>query len=98
MSDEDVVKAVRYRYRVCNYLLVLGLTWNLAGLILRPLLSSAGVDSQSGLLSFQITGGGILAAAFAVTLAMYRCPVCDHYLSRFRSRKDQCGNCGAKVR
>jgi hypothetical protein len=43
-------------------------------------------------------GAGIFSAAVGLTLAIYRCPVCDRYLSRFRSRKELCPHCGAKVR
>jgi rRNA maturation protein Nop10 len=33
-----------------------------------------------------------------MTFALYRCPVCDHYLSKFRPNKEKCAHCGAKVR
>jgi rubrerythrin len=46
----------------------------------------------------QWVGFGIFSAAFALTLAIYRCPVCDRYLSRFRPRKELCPNCGANIR
>jgi hypothetical protein len=98
VNDEDVIKSVRLRYRICNYLLTLGAAWILIGQILRLVLRSADVYALYAVVVVMISGAGIFSAAFAVTLAIYRCPVCDRFLSRFRPRKDQCGHCGAKVR
>ena len=97
MNDEDVIKAVRLRYRICNYLLTPAICWNAFWRILRHF----GPDSVSDTpfyAAFVVTGWAMLTVAGAVTLAIYRCPVCDHFLKRFRPRKDQCGHCGAKVR
>jgi hypothetical protein len=68
------------------------------GQILLFVLHSPDVYALCAVLAVGITGAGIFSAAFALTLAIYRCPVCDRFLSRFRPRKDQCGHCGAKVR
>ena len=88
MNDEDVIKAVRWRYRICNYLFKVGMAWIAGGEILMLRKAHYAV----------IIGAGIMSAALAVTVAIYRCPVCDRYLSRFRPSKDRCGHCGAKVR
>lgn len=98
MNDEDVVKAVRWRYRICNYLFTLGAAWLLVGNTLGLVFRSASADAQYASHVVAITGFGIFSAAFAVSLAIYRCPLCDHFLSRFRPRKDRCGHCEAKVR
>ena len=96
MNDEDVIKAVRLRYRICNYLFTLGAAWYAIGAILSLFLRSAS-DARTAFVVVEVVGAGIFSAAFAVSLAIYRCPVCDHFLSRFRPRKDQCGHCGAKM-
>lgn len=94
MNDEDVVKAVRWRYRICNYLFTLGAVWMAIGAIL-------GAIAATGLkvlfFTIEMVGFGIFSSAFAMSLAIYRCPACDHFLSRFRPRKDLCGHCGARV-
>src|SRR5947207_2217432 len=35
VTDEEIVQAVRWRYRICNYLFRLGAIWILAGAIIR---------------------------------------------------------------
>jgi hypothetical protein len=94
MSDEDVVNAVRWRYRICNYLFRLGMAWFFLGAILGTLPRQSIATASL----IELIGAGIFSAAVALSLAIYRCPVCDHFLSRFRPRKDQCPHCGAKVR
>jgi hypothetical protein len=96
MTDEEIIKAVRWRYRICNYLFVLGAIWIAGGAV-------AGV--LGGYLNWgwpgyavELTGFGIFTAAFALTRAIYRCPVCDRYLSKFRPDKERCAHCGAKVK
>jgi hypothetical protein len=99
VNDEDVIKVVRLRYRVCNYLFTLGAAWYAIGAILGLILRSANaLHARYASVVAEVVGAGIFSAAFAVTLAIYRCPVCDHFLSRFFPRKDQCQHCGAKVR
>jgi hypothetical protein len=95
-NDEEIIKAVRWRYRICNYLFRLGMGWFFAGAILSTFPHSPISESTANMI--ELVGAGIFSAAFALTLAIYRCPVCDRYLSRFRPRKDQCPNCGAKIR
>jgi hypothetical protein len=45
-----------------------------------------------------LIGLAILTSGGAMTFAIYRCPVCDSYLSRFRPDKHQCAHCGVRVR
>jgi hypothetical protein len=96
VDDQQVLQAVRWRYRICNYLFRLGGIWFFTGAILDSLPQHSVSQETATILMF--VGAGIFSAAFALTLAIYRCPVCDHYLSRFRPRKDLCPHCGAKVR
>ena len=96
MNDEDVIKAVGLRCRICNYLLISAMCWNAPWAILRhfaPHLVGGGAFDAA----FAVSGLAMVTTAAAVWLAIYRCPVCDHFLRRGR-RKDQCGHCGAKVR
>jgi hypothetical protein len=94
MSEEDVIKAVRWRYRICNYLFRMGIAWFLVGAILEYLHRASEVTVST----IELVGAGIFSAGFAITLAIYRCPVCDHYLNKFRASKELCSHCGAKVR
>ena len=96
---EEVLKSVRLRYRVCNYLFRLGIISFGLGAIGQSASTSMHVDACT--LQFfmmtEVVGGGIFLSAVAVTLAIYRCPVCDKYLSKFRPRKEYCPSCGAQV-
>lgn len=94
MTEEQIIKAVRLRYRICNYLFRLGIAWFVIGAILGMLHYLA--EGQSS--AMEMVGAGIFTAAATLTLALYRCPVCDHYLNRFRPDKEKCAHCGAKVR
>ena len=94
MNDEDVIKAVRLRRRICNYLLPSGIYWNAFWQILRHF--APNLFSGSAFDAAFVTGLAMMTNAVLVSLAIYRCPVCDHFLWRGR-RKDQCAYCGAKV-
>jgi hypothetical protein len=96
MNDEEVIKSVRGRYRVYNYFFRLGIGWFIVGAVIGSVSPQYHADGTASMV--ELVGAGIFSAAFILTLAIYRCPVCDHYLSRFRPRKDQCPHCGAKVR
>ena len=94
LTEHEVIAAVRWRFRICNYLFRLGILWVLvgyAGLIFKT-------EVEALFMTVLITGFGIFLSAFALTLAIYRCPVCDRYISRFRPSKQHCGKCGAKIR
>ncbi len=95
MTDEEVIRTVKVRYRVCNYLFRLGIIGFVVGAVLGNLSLPMDKWIPDGI---AIAGAAVFLSAFAVTLALYRCPVCDRYLSRFRPRKDQCPQCGAKIR
>ena len=96
---EEVLKSVRLRYRVCNYLFRLGIISFILGVIGQNAGAYMHVDAST--LQFfmmaEVVGGGIFLSAVAVTLAIYRCPICDKYLSKFRPRKEYCPSCGAVV-
>lgn len=94
MTDEESVKAVRLRYRICNYLFRLGIAWFVIGAIVDVLRR----QSQPLPVTIEMIGAGIFTTAAAMTFALYRCPVCDHYLNKFRPNKQKCAHCGAKVR
>jgi hypothetical protein len=96
---EEVLKSVRLRYRVCNYLFRLGITSLVLGAIGENAGASMHMDASTLQLFMmtEVVGAGIFLSAVAVTLAIYRCPVCDKYLSKFRPRKEFCPSCGAQI-
>jgi hypothetical protein len=100
LAPDEILRQVRMRYRICNYLFNLAAFWICAGCVLNLVLAlSHFLDEDSALpLTFILTGFAIFSAAFALTLAIYRCPVCDKYLSRFRPDKLHCPRCNAQVR
>jgi hypothetical protein len=95
MNQEETVNAVRLRYRTCNYLFILGAIWLAVGGVIGVFHLASAVDAHNVV---EVVGIGIFSVACAVCFAIYRCPICDRFLSRFRSRTDQCGNCGARLR
>lgn len=96
MTDEEIIKAVRWRYRICNYLFRVGAIWIFTGAVINAL--AVRFDWNWPMGTGELIGLGIFTSAFAITLAIYRCPVCDHYLSNFRPDKTKCAHCGARVR
>ena len=96
-ENAAVLQEVRMRYRICNYLFRLGAIWMLAGYAILFLAKASRELNQLGFVVILI-GAGIFSAAAALTFAIYRCPVCDKYLSRFRPNKRICPRCGTKVR
>jgi hypothetical protein len=96
MPDDETIKAVRWRFRICSYLFNVAAVWIAVGfaVIIISSLYELGVPG----LTVELIGLGLFSAAFALTLAIYRCPVCDRYLSRFRPDKQKCAHCGATVR
>lgn len=97
MTEEEIIKAVRLRYRICNYLFRLGAIWIFVGAVVGAfaLFHDWWIWPRY---SVELVGFGIFTSAFALTLAIYRCPVCDRYLSKFRPDKTKCAHCGARVR
>ncbi len=95
MTEEEIIRSVKVRYRVCNYLFRLGIVGFFAGAVLGNIPLNVERWIPDGI---AIAGAAIFLSATVVTLALYRCPVCDRYLSRFRPRADQCPQCGARIR
>jgi hypothetical protein len=96
-DNAAVLQEVRWRYRICNYLFRAGAAWMFAGYALTFLAKQGRELAELGV-ALVVVGFGIFSAAFALTLAIYRCPVCDKYLSRFRPDKRKCSQCGTQVR
>src|SRR5271155_225596 len=86
LSDDEILSAVRWRFRICNYFFNLGAAWLLLGIVAVPLGDAFHADATFNGLAFvvELIGLAIFSSAFVLTLAIYRCPVCDKYLSRFR--------------
>jgi len=99
LQPEEIIRSVKTRFRACNYLFNTGAIWLGVGAILN-LLSAISNDRSYFEFAFVIMmiGTAIFTAAFALTLAIYRCPVCDTYLSRFRKDKLRCPSCNAQVK
>jgi len=96
-KQTQVIAIVRLRYRVCAYLFNLGWLAILAGFT-GVLYADSVQQHQIIFTMITVAGFGIFASAFAVTLAIYRCPVCDRFISRFRPKKELCEHCGVKIR
>jgi ssDNA-binding Zn-finger/Zn-ribbon topoisomerase 1 len=96
-ANDAVIKEVRWRFRICNYLFNTGAAWMGAGYAIAFFTKFEPRLAQLWL-TVVLVGFGIFSAAFALTLAIYRCPVCDKYLSRFRPDKRKCPQCGTQVR
>jgi hypothetical protein len=102
LEPSEIIRSVKQRYRVCNYLFKTGACWILIGgfgtlLYARIHGQSDSLDASSVMTVF-IIGAAFYTAGLAMTLAIYRCPVCDKYLSRFRPDKLRCPGCNAKVK
>jgi hypothetical protein len=98
-ADESaIIKEVRWRYRICNYLFSTGALWLFAGNVIGVFTRKPGEQVGDVWNAVTFVGAGIFSAAIALTLAIYRCPVCDKYLSRFRPDKTKCPGCGARAR
>ena len=96
MTDEEIIKAVRWRYRICNYLFRLGVIWILVAVVGGILAPRFGWDWPQ--ITIELIGLALLMSGGAMTLAIYRCPACDRYLNKYRPDKERCTHCGAKVR
>ncbi|HVR11642.1 MAG TPA: hypothetical protein VMW75_26600 [Thermoanaerobaculia bacterium] len=100
-SATGLNQEMRWRFRACSYLFNLGGIWFFVGTMLNLLLRflpSRAVHEESFIFAFVITfiGFGIFSAAFALSRAIYRCPVCDKPLARID--RYNCGRCGTKIR
>lgn len=93
LTAADTIWETRRRFRICQYLFNLGAIWTMIGALgvaLAPPLRQAA-------LAVLLVGLGIDTTAFTLTLAMYRCPRCDRFLSRLRPDRRKCPHCGATV-
>ena len=100
LAPAEVIRQVYERFRVCRYLAVAAALRIGAGAILY--LFWIGFDhanSHLRLASFvlQMIGYSAFSIAFAVQLAIYRCPICDAYLGRMKD-KLHCPRCNAQVK
>ena len=100
LAPAEVIRIVKWRFRVCNFLFNIGAIWICAGgILILTLVLSHQPDQFSALaIIVLLIGFAIFSAAFALTLAIYRCPVCDKYLSRFRPDKRRCPGCDAQIK
>jgi hypothetical protein len=98
ISEDDCIRSVQWRFRICNYLFRLGSVWIAIGAIGVSVVADwNGARVDATMVAVVLVGMGIFSAASVLTLAIYRCPVCDKYLSRFRPCKQFRPSCGAKV-
>ncbi len=94
-------KEMRWRFRACSYLVVVGVVWIFCGTwlnVLFHLLADRRTQEESFPIWFTLSmvGFGIVTAGFALALAIWRCPVCDRLL--LRTDRNSCGKCGATLR
>jgi len=92
MTTEQVILEVRRRYRICNRFFTAGACIWALGMLANAL------TRRALWLGIACAGLGIFFVGFGLTLTIYRCPVCNKYLSRFRPDKRKCPQCGAQVR
>jgi hypothetical protein len=104
LPPEEIIRRVKFSYRICSYLFNTGAIWlGLGGALNFYAIFHDRSASEDPLIWMTVIvliliGTAIFTLAFAVTLAIYRCPVCDKYLSRFRADKLRCPSCDAKVK
>ena len=96
MPPEEIIRSVKMRFRICNYLFNTGAIWLGLGIILGLIFKNRS-DFEFAI-EMTMPGVAIYTIALALTLAIYHCPVCDKYLSRFRPDKLRCPQCNAQVR
>jgi hypothetical protein len=95
-SESEVIAEVHWRFRICNYLFTLAIAWIVVGYLGPSILKMP--DQFWVFTVISVTGFGIFSAACALTLAIYRCPICDSFIHRLRRSKEHCSTCGAKIR
>jgi hypothetical protein len=95
-----VIETVRWRFRICRYLFNLGALWIGLGYALLGIVAFGQGPHELQTLSIivVVSGFAIFSIAFTLTLAIYRCPVCDKFIRRFRPNKEFCGSCGVRIR
>jgi hypothetical protein len=100
-SLTSLTKEMRWRFRACSYLFGVGAVWIFCGTlvnVLFHLLADRRTQEESLPIWFTLSmvGFGITSAGFALSLAIWRCPVCDRFLRR--TDRYSCGKCGATIR
>jgi len=99
ISESRVVFAVRWRYRIHRYLIVTASIWVIIGGVGAILAIGLGTEPLKMLFyTIQFIGFGLLTAALAVQLAIFRCPVCDHKINWTSWKTEHCSSCGVKIR
>jgi hypothetical protein len=97
-SSDQIIQSVKFRHRICEYLFKAAAGWFAIGVAVFLLALIFAIKLNGLFRMALIISAGLFTAAFALTLAIYRCPVCDTYLSRFRPDKLHCPACDAKVK
>jgi hypothetical protein len=98
LTDVEIQRQVRSNYRLCRYLFNCAGAWLLIALAIG--IADGSLSSEPSVVLTTVlyaVGAGIFSVAFVATLALYRCPVCDKYIHRFRPDKLLCSTCGAHI-
>ena len=98
LSPDEIIRNVGFRFRICNYLFKAAAAWIFFGAAVIVISIAFNVLLRGLFLIAASIGWGLFTAAFTLTLAIYRCPVCDTYLSRFRPDKLHCPGCDAQIK
>jgi hypothetical protein len=102
MQPEEIIRSMKQRDRICLYMEYTGSIWCLLLVIVVTLDALFHLKSNPINVSIEWTVAIISIAigmvAFAMRLAIYRCPLCDQYLGRLGNDKLHCPNCNAKVK
>jgi len=92
MRVEQVILEVRRRYRICNRFFTTGACIWALGLV------ATALTRRPLCLGIACAGLAVFFIGAGLAVAIYRCPVCNKFLSRFRRDESKCPNCGAQVR
>jgi hypothetical protein len=100
LQPDEIIRSVKMRFRICNYLFYTGDCWSLVCVVLGISHSVFHHDflDASSLFTLLAVTLAIFSIAYSVKLALYRCPMCDKHLGRLDSFKLHCPNCDAKVK
>jgi hypothetical protein len=99
LDPDEVLRIAKWRFRICNYVFRAGAVWSVI-----LILAAVGMnfvhdpDASVTLLMLIFAFATTNMIGFALTCAIYRCPVCDQYLSRFRPDKLRCPRCNVQVK
>jgi hypothetical protein len=102
-APAEASRTLLIRYRVCRYLFHTAGIWIVVGVVsFVAAFFSSEVNVAKllvrGFESSEAIGVGVFTIALAVTFAIYRCPVCDAYLSPLRLDKFRCPACNTSLR